>query len=55
MDRDGDTSFVDDLTLRNMEGGRRDPKEAQADEWAEEALIPLEICETMKRGETQHL
>jgi HTH-type transcriptional regulator/antitoxin HigA len=46
MDRDGDTSFVDDLTLRSMEGGRRDPKEAQADEWAEEALVPHEIWET---------
>jgi len=46
MDRDGDTSFVDDLTLRDMEGGRRDPKEAQADEWAEEALVPHEIWET---------
>jgi HTH-type transcriptional regulator/antitoxin HigA len=46
MDRDGDTSFVDDLTLRNMEGGRSDPKEAEADEWAEEALVPHEIWET---------
>ena len=46
MDRDGDTSFIDYLTLRNMEGGRRDPKEAQADEWAEEALVPHEIWET---------
>ncbi len=46
MDRDGDTSFIDDLTLRDMEGGRRDPKEAQADEWAEEALVPHEIWET---------
>jgi HTH-type transcriptional regulator / antitoxin HigA len=46
MDRDGDMSFVDDLTLRNMEGGRRGPKEAQADEWMEEALVPREIWET---------
>jgi HTH-type transcriptional regulator/antitoxin HigA len=46
MDRDGDSSFVDDLTLRDVEGGRRDPKEAQADEWAEEALVPHEIWET---------
>lgn len=35
----GDT-FVDDQTLRKMEGARVDPREAQADEWAEEALIP---------------
>jgi len=46
MDTDGDTSFVDDLTLRNIEGVRRDPKETQADEWAEEALVPHEIWET---------
>jgi HTH-type transcriptional regulator/antitoxin HigA len=46
MDSDGDASFVDDLTLRDMEGGRRDPKEAQADEWAEEALVPRAIWET---------
>ena len=46
MERNGDTSFVDDLTLRDLEGGRRDPKEAQADEWAEEALVPHEIWET---------
>lgn len=46
MDNDGDASFVDDLTLRDIEGGRRDPKEAQADEWAEEALVPSAIWET---------
>jgi HTH-type transcriptional regulator / antitoxin HigA len=46
MDRNGDTSFVDDLTLCDMEGGRRDPREAEADDWAEEALVPHEIWET---------
>jgi HTH-type transcriptional regulator / antitoxin HigA len=46
MDDDGDVSFVDDLTLRDIEGGRRDPKEAQADEWAEEALVPRAIWDT---------
>ena len=46
MNGDGDTLFVDDLTLRDLEGGRRDPKEAQADEWAEEALVPQAIWET---------
>ncbi len=46
MDKNGDASFVDDMTLRDMEGGRRDPKEAQADEWAEEALVPRAIWET---------
>ncbi len=35
----GDT-FVDDLTLRKVEGTQVDPRETQADEWAEEALIP---------------
>jgi HTH-type transcriptional regulator / antitoxin HigA len=46
MESDGDVAFVDDLTLREVEGGRRDPKEAQADQWAEEALVPLAIWET---------
>jgi len=46
METDGDVAFVDDLTLREVEGGRRDPKEAQADQWAEEALVPLAIWET---------
>ena len=40
LDRDQGDTFVDDLTLRQMEGARVDPLEAQADEWAEEALIP---------------
>jgi HTH-type transcriptional regulator/antitoxin HigA len=46
MERDGDVAFVDDLTLREVEGGRREPKEAEADQWAEEALVPLAIWET---------
>ena len=46
MESDGDVAFVDDLTLREVEGGRRDPKEAQADQWAEEALVPLAVWET---------
>jgi HTH-type transcriptional regulator/antitoxin HigA len=46
METNGDVAFVDDLTLREVEGGRRDPKEAQADQWAEEALVPLAIWET---------
>ncbi len=40
MDHDRGESFVDDFTLRNLAGRREDPREAQADEWAEEALIP---------------
>jgi HTH-type transcriptional regulator/antitoxin HigA len=46
MDSDGDVAFVDDLTLREVEGGRQDPKETQADQWAEDALVPLAIWET---------
>lgn len=40
LDRKQGDTFIDDLTLRKMEGERVDPREAQADEWAEEALIP---------------
>lgn len=46
MDSDGDAAFVDDLTLRETDGGRRNPKEAQADQWAEEALVPNALWET---------
>lgn len=46
MDTDGDFAFVDDMTLRESEGGRRDPKEAQADQWTEEALVPHALWET---------
>ena len=40
MDTNVGNAFVDDQTLRGMEGRWEDPKEAQADEWAEEALVP---------------
>jgi HTH-type transcriptional regulator/antitoxin HigA len=46
MDNNEGDAFLDDLTLRNVEGAREDPKEAQADEWAEEALIPRAVWET---------
>lgn len=39
MSANGDDAFVDDLSLRTARGGR-DAKEIEADEWAEEALIP---------------
>lgn len=45
MDENGDVLFVDDLSLRGAEGAQ-DPQERQADEWAEEALIPQAIWET---------
>ena len=41
-----DQVFVDDLSLRRSDVGRQDPREKQADEWAEEALIPREAWET---------
>jgi len=46
MENDGENSFVDDLTLRGADIGRADPREAQADEWAEEALVPRAIWNT---------
>lgn len=36
-------AFIDDLTLRDVEGVRRDVKENEADGWAEEGLIPSEV------------
>ena len=40
-----DTAFVDDLSLRDVNKGRGDVREEQADEMAEEALIPWEVWE----------
>ncbi len=45
LDGNEDESFIDDLTLRNVIGVT-DPKETQADQWAEEAFIPLDVWET---------
>ena len=45
MDNDRGEAFVDDFTLRNLEGRREDPRETQADEWAEEALVPRSVWE----------
>ena len=45
MDNDRGEAFVDDFTLRKLEGRREDPREMQADEWAEEALIPRSVWE----------
>jgi HTH-type transcriptional regulator / antitoxin HigA len=36
-------AFVDDLSLRDVKGVKRDPREDEADEWAEEGLIPREV------------
>ena len=46
MDHDAGHAFLDDLTLRNLAAGPQDPREAQADEWADEALIPQKTWET---------
>ena len=46
MDAGAGAAFVDDLTLRKVEGTREDRREAEADEWAEEALIPRAVWET---------
>ena len=40
IDHNQGVAFFDDLTLRTVGGGRESPREAQADEWAEEAIIP---------------
>lgn len=45
MDNNKGEAFVDDLTLRNLNESPGDPREAQADEWAEEALIPRKVWE----------
>ena len=45
MDNNKGEAFVDDLTLRNLNESPGDPRETQADEWAEEALIPRKIWE----------
>ena len=46
MDNDDGHAFVDDLTLRSLNEEQQDPREAQADDWAEEALVPRTTWET---------
>ena len=40
MDYDHPRAFLDDQSLRRAKPAEEDPREAEADEWAEEALIP---------------
>lgn len=40
MDTDNGSAFVDDMSLRKVEAEREDPREKEADEWTDEALIP---------------
>ena len=46
LDSDKDVAFVDDHTLRDIEDGGQNPKEKEADEWAENALIPEAVWES---------
>lgn len=48
LDGNEDDSFIDDLTLRDVIGAT-DPKETQADQWAEEAFIPLDVHDRVPR------
>ena len=41
-------AFIDDLTLRDVQGVRRDAKEDEADGWAEEGLIPGAVWSTSR-------
>jgi HTH-type transcriptional regulator/antitoxin HigA len=48
MDGARHEAFIDDLSLRDVEGLRRDPKEDEADEWAENGLIPDTVWQTSR-------
>ena len=48
MDGARHEAFIDDLSLRDVEGVRRDPKEDAADEWAENGLIPEQVWQTSR-------
>jgi HTH-type transcriptional regulator / antitoxin HigA len=43
MQKGIDEAFFDDLSLGDVEGIETDDKEAEADQWAQEALIPAEV------------
>ena len=46
FDHGAGTAFIDDQSLRRPEGGLEDQREAQADEWAAEALVPSTAWDT---------
>ncbi len=48
MSATSNEAFVDDLSLRAVQGARRVPRETEADEWAEHGLIPEDIWNTSK-------
>ena len=47
-----DSAFTDDHSLREIAGATAAPKEVQADDWAEEALVPAEAWENSVASET---
>jgi HTH-type transcriptional regulator / antitoxin HigA len=44
----GCEEFTDDLSLRDVEGLRRDPKEDEADDWAQNGLVPDAVWQTSR-------
>lgn len=52
MDGKADEAFVDDLKLAEVQGVPRDIKEDEADEWAQEALIPGDAWKASRIEET---
>ena len=50
MDGKRDEVFIDDHNLGVVEGVRRDPKEDEADNWANAALIPPDVWKTSRVG-----
>lgn len=46
MQKGMDKAFFDDLSLGDVEGMETDDKEAEADRWAQEVLIPVEVWAT---------
>lgn len=48
MSATSNEAFVDDLSLRAVQGARRVPRETEADEWAEHGLIPEDIWNISK-------
>lgn len=51
LESGADNAFVDDLSLRRVDRGQGDVKETEADEWAEEALIPRQLWESSRLRE----
>jgi HTH-type transcriptional regulator/antitoxin HigA len=52
MDGNSDEVFIDDHSLGDVEGVRRDPKEDEADGWANTALIPEDVWQASRVADT---